>query len=73
MWGLSLFFFNVNLFSSITIETDRDGGIDIDNKDNTEIVVGGLSTYKDFTLSVLETAVGVIIFTSNYAFCVQHD
>jgi hypothetical protein len=32
-----------------------------------------LSTYKDFTLSVLETAVGVIIFTSNYAFCVQHD
>ena len=73
MWGLSLFFFNVNLFSSVTIETDRDGGIDIDNKDNTEIVVGGLSTYKDFTLSVLETAVGVIIFTSNYVFCVQHD
>jgi hypothetical protein len=49
----------------VTIETDRDGGIDIDNKDNTEIVVGGLSTYKDFTLSVLETAVGVIICTSN--------
>lgn len=73
MWGLSLFFFNVNLFSSVTIETDRDGGIDIDNKDNTEIVVGGLSTYKDFTLSVLGNAVGVIIFTSNYAFCVQHD
>ena len=68
-----MFFFNVNLFSSVTIETDRDGGIDIDNKDNTEIVVGGLSTYKDFTLSVLETAVGVIICTSNYAFCVQHD
>lgn len=37
----------------MAIETDRDGGIDIDNKDNTDTYIGGLSTYKDFTLSVI--------------------